>query len=63
MSKKSAARRIGLIALAGLSALGCAGDGSMLDDMMGPTGPEPTLAWETYRSRFGWLVNGCEESA
>ena len=46
MSKKFAARRIGLIALAGLSALGCAGDGSLLEGMMGGGGgPEPTLAF------------------
>ena len=46
MNKKVAARWIGLIALAVLSAFRCAGDGSLIDDMMGPPGgPEPTLAW------------------
>ena len=28
-----------------LTAVGCPGDGSRLEDMMGTGGPEPTLAW------------------
>ena len=45
MNHKVAARRIGVIALAGLSLLDCAGNGSLIDDVMGPVGPQPTLAW------------------
>ncbi|MDX1389388.1 MAG: hypothetical protein R3344_09370 [Acidobacteriota bacterium] len=33
------------LALVGLLTLGCAGDGSELAVMTGPSGPEPTLAW------------------
>ena len=34
-----------LILLPALAAIGCPGDGSLLDDITGPGGPEPTLAW------------------